>query len=362
MRILVVFVEPMLYVMDLIHEVYEKTSYQFQYIFCYRGLTGRDDITLPPDSLLCHGEKRQHKSQIKVVCQSFQPDFVIINGYVGAEQEFTIRYCQKKKIPYAIESDTPLRIPNNKVKACLKKWILKKRLHNKFCYGFPGGTLQKENLVFYGIPEERNYIMPMSVSECRFLNAEKKLPSKEELKHKYDLEGKKIFLFVGRLVKEKRVGLLITAYEEVKRKVNDIALLIVGDGAERENLFDLVETHHINDVIFVGYRTFPKMAEYYKMADVFVLPSSYEPWGLVVNEAMIMGLPVIVSDKVGCRVDLVVDEENGYIFESDNCLDLATKMNKILQFEVKNFTVSKWNFEMYSLNFIHGVQEICKEQ
>lgn len=361
-RILVIFVEPMLYGLDLIHEVYEKTPYKFEYIYCYNKLTGKDELVLPENSYICSGDDKSHKRQIIKRFERFEPDFVIINGYVGTEQTTAIRYCQRKGIPYAIESDTPLNIPANKLKAIAKKVVLKKLLNHPMCYGFPGGTLQKENFVYYGLSEEKNYIMPMSVSENRLIAVKDVLPDKDELKKNNDIMGKTAFLFVGRLAPEKHVEILIEAYVEVKRKNPNIALLVVGDGSETEMLKKKVTDSHVTDVHFMGYVLFPEIVQYYKMADVFVLPSVYEPWGLVVNEAMIMGLPVIVSDKVGCRKDLVIEGKNGFIFKDKE--QLIQCMVKMIHFKNSISTVEDWNYKKYLRNFEDAVRMImiCKKK
>lgn len=320
LRILVLFVEPMLYGLDLIHEVYEQTPYEYSYIYCTEKLTGKDDIMLPDNSFICNGSHDMRKKQIITKVTEFNPNFIIINGYVGFEQKILIKYCQKYKIKYAIESDTPLHIPSNIIKALMKKIYLKRLLYNEYCYGFPGGTLQKENFIYYGIPENKNYIMPMSVSKKRLLKEYDRLPSKEEIKSKYSLTNKKVFLFVGRLEKVKNVSLLINAFKDLKASYNDCALVIVGDGSQRNALKEL--SQNIDDIYFMGYQVYPKLIEYYKLADIFVLPSSYESWGLVINEALTFGIPVIVSDKVGCYKDIVKDGINGYVFENNNISEL----------------------------------------
>lgn len=363
-KILVLFVEPMLYGFDLIREVYEKTAHKYQYVFCDTGLTGKDNLELPKGAIVCSGCTQQRQKQIKSIFDSFSPDFAIINGYVGIEQVAAIKYCQKHGIRYAIESDTPLHVPESKIKALLKKVYLRRLLSNKYCYGFPGGTLQKENLVYYGIKEENCYTMPMSVSSDRLLEVKDSLPIKEDIKEQYGILDKKVFLFVGRLEPVKNATVLINAFNEIKKDEPNISLVILGDGSQKKTLEALVETKSIEDVHFMGYVTFPKIVEFYKMADVFVLPSTHEPWGLVVNEAMIMGLPVIVSSKVGCRKDLILEGENGEVFEDDNQEMLQEKMKDILRKDLDIYSensikrIDQWNFEFYLRQFTGA---ICDE-
>lgn len=366
-KILVIFVEPMLYGLDLIHEVYEKTQHKFKYIYCHNKLTGKDELELPKNSCICDENGRAAKAQVINTFKEFAPNFVIINGYTGAVQTAAIKYCQKRKIPYAIESDTPLNVPSNMAKAMAKKVLLRRLLHHPMCHGFPGGTLQKENLVHYGISEEKNFIMPMSVSENRLLTAREALPDKDELKKTLGMVNKRVFLFVGRLAPEKHVDLLLDAYAPLKKDEPDISLVIVGDGPETEMLKKKTTDLHLADVHFMGYVLFPEIVRYYKAADVFVLPSVYEPWGLVVNEAMIMGLPVIVSDKVGCRTDLVVEGKNGFVFSNCNANDLAKKMKLFLDKDIYQFSersrkrASEWSYAYYLKCFNEAIGNIAGE-
>ena len=356
-RILVLFVEPMYYGLDLVREVYEKTGFEYQYVYCYSSVTGKDNVTLPNGAVILSGDKKARKKQIRAIFARFQPDFAVINGYVGTEQTCAIRYCQKHKIKYAIESDTPLHIPSSKLKAFLKKQYLKNLLCSKLCFGFAGGSLQRENFLYYGMPENRALIMPMCISEDRLLKEKAALPTQEELKEKYGFRGKKVFLFVGRLTEVKNVQLLIKSFARLKASREDIALAIVGDGDLREELTSLAEELGCEDVHFFGYVGFPQNVAFYKAADAFVLPSLHEPWGLVVNEAMIMGLPVIVSSKVGCRKDLVGQGENGFIFEDGDETGLIQAMEWMLNADLTAFgkssfeKIKEWNFERYLRNF-----------
>ncbi len=365
-KILVLFVEPMHYGLDLIREVYEKTDFTYQYVYCHQSVTGKDSLLLPNGAIVCSGDKAERKKQIKTVFKEFQPDFAVINGYVGTEQVCAIRYCQKKKIPYAIESDTPLHIPSSKIKAFLKKQYLKTLLRFKSCYGFAGGSLQKENFLYYGIPEKRCFIMPMSISADRLLKESQSLPTKVQMKEKYALAGKEVFLFVGRLTEVKNVSLLIRSFAALKNSRQDVALCIVGDGELREELRALVKALDCEDAYFFGYVGFPQNVEFYKMADVFVLPSLHEPWGLVVNEAMTLGLPVIVSSKVGCRQDLVRQGENGFIFEDGDETGLVKAMQWMIDAELSAFSenslarMEEWNFERYLQNFLKAIEHATK--
>ncbi len=364
-KVFVLFVEPMLYGLDLIREVYEPSGFDMQYYYCAIGVTGKDSLSLPKNAVVGSGNKKERKKNLHELLDRFAPDFCVINGYTGVDQTIAIRYCIKHQIPYGIDSDTPLHIPHNPLKALVKKLYLKTLFKHDFCYGIPGGTLQKENFTYYGIPKTRIFIRPMSVSRERIKAVYEAIPDKQQLKERYGIEHKHTFLFVGRLEAVKDVRTLISAFAKLRMQREDVALMLVGDGSERLVLQDLVDAQHIEDVHFEGYQVFPNLIDYYKAADVFVLPSEFEPWGLVVNESMTCGLPIIVSSHVGCRQDLVVEGETGLIFEAGNYDALTAAMEKILSCnltlmgEESMKKMNTWSFDSYLPVFISKVREIC---
>ncbi|WP_162505357.1 glycosyltransferase [Candidatus Arsenophonus triatominarum] len=145
---------------------------------------------------------------------------------------------------------------------------------------------------------------------------------------KYSYEKKEnltlTYLYVGRLSEEKNLSFLVEIFNERQEK-----LIIVGDGPEAYNLKRKAKSN----ISFLGYINNKDLKQIYKSVDVFILPSKSEPWGLVIEEALTFGLPVIVSNKVGCKDDLVF-KKNGLIFDINNndsfriCLDDMSKNYK----------------------------------
>ena len=91
-----------------------------------------------------------------------------------------------------------------------------------------------------------------------------------------------------------------------------------------------IEKERIEDVHFTGLVPNEELPRYYGISDIFVLTSIYEPWGVVVNEAMASGLPIILSDKVGCRGELLREGENGFYFHSGNWKDLSLQIERFI--------------------------------
>lgn len=123
------------------------------------------------------------------------------------------------------------------------------------------------------------------------------------------------FVFVGRLDPEKNVGGLLDAFAQYRSQGGPLSLVLVGDGRESNALRQQVAAKGLTDhVVFAGLKDTRDIGPYYAFAEWFILPSWLDPWGLVVNEAMAAGLPVLVSDRCGCSEDLVEEGQNGYVF------------------------------------------------
>ena len=138
------------------------------------------------------------------------------------------------------------------------------------------------------------------------------------------------FLYVGRLAAEKNVRGLLTAWLQYRTEGGTWPLVLVGDGPSAHDLRRQSEQSAFDaDVHFAGLRSSDQLPLFYAFAGCFVLSSTREPWGLVVNEAMASRLPVLVSSRCGAAEDLVEDGRNGFTFDPDSTLQLACHMQYI---------------------------------
>ena len=139
-----------------------------------------------------------------------------------------------------------------------------------------------------------------------------------------------MILTVARLIPKKQSHVLLEAYRRVRERTA-CSLLFVGAGEMEAELRRTVGKQGIPDVVFAGFMNQSEITKAYAAADIFALPSGYdETWGLAVNEAMSCGLPVVVSDKVGCAPDLVKDGENGFVVRSGDARALESRLQMLV--------------------------------
>ena len=162
-------------------------------------------------------------------------------------------------------------------------------------------------------------------------------------------------MFVGKLIKRKGANLLLEALKILKynyRLNNNCNFLIVGDGFMRNQLKKFVKDSELKNIKFYPFKNQNELKKIYRSADVFIMSSTREPWGLTVNEAMAAGNAVISSDNVGSSYDLIKNGKNGFIFKNGNAQDLANKIVKIVKnkkklekFKLESINIiSKWDF------------------
>ncbi len=138
------------------------------------------------------------------------------------------------------------------------------------------------------------------------------------------------FLYVGRLAPEKNVEMLLAAWVAFREAGGSWPLVLVGDGPTLPSLRAQASASGLADhVVFAGLRGSRELPLFYAFAGCFVLPSTREPWGLVVNEAMACGLPVLVSIQCGCAEDLVSEGQNGFTFDPASISGLTLRLRQI---------------------------------
>jgi glycosyltransferase involved in cell wall biosynthesis len=141
-------------------------------------------------------------------------------------------------------------------------------------------------------------------------------------------------LFAGRFVPEKDLMTLIRAYKLAA--MENSVLMFIGDGGLKTQLTTFASQHDMDDVMFFGFKNRQEISRFFSVADVVVLPSIRETWGLVVNEALCFSVPVILSDQVGSVYDLVDPAQNGFVFIAGDATSLADKLETLHDMPIEN--------------------------
>jgi len=208
----------------------------------------------------------------------------------------------------------------------------------------------------YGVRERDLYFVPHAADNQGLrADASALLLNRATLRRRFGIrdDSGPVILTVARLIPVKQPLMLLKAFRIV-RSSRRCTLLIVGSGELEGVISAEVRRHQIPDVVMPGFVNQSEIAQAYACGDIFALPSRSETWGLAVNEAMNFGLPVIVSDKVGCAVDLVRDGENGYVIPFQSPEALADRLSRLVDSaemrrrfgQASIARVQNWNYDV----------------
>ncbi len=279
-------------------------------------------------------------------------DAVLIFGWNSFTNWLAFITCLITHTPILLRGENPFNQESGKgkLKIFVKKIILGSlfKITSAFLYI---GEENKKFYEYYGVPEHKLIFCPYAVDNNRFMKqAEESRSKKYELRRALGIaKNDVVILFVGKLIEKKRPLDLLKAYELLvtSDKLQVTHLVFVGDGALRGEMEKYVKDHALQNVHFAGFKNQTEMPRYYAMSDILVLPSGAgETWGLAVNEAMCFGLPVVVSNLVGCAPDLVRQGENGFIFTLGDSSALGSFLYEQARDKKKRQLFGKKSFEI----------------
>jgi glycosyltransferase involved in cell wall biosynthesis len=278
-------------------------------------------------------------------------DVLWVHGYARWFNWVAMLLAKAQGIKVLIRDDaTLISLSRTLIKRALKRAFF--ALLKIFCDGFLAvGSLNREYYGHYGIKGERIFLVPWAVDNAFFqAKAGDASATLEELRHSLGLAaGRPIILFAGKLSARKRAGDLLEAYVHMspdQKTEPQPYLLFVGEGEQRQVLENRAGATGWDSIKFLGFKNQTELPAYFKLCQVFVLPSVHEPWGLVVNEAMNAGRAIIVSDQVGCGPDLVRSGENGYIFPAGDIAGLCGALKNILHNQQKYRALGRKSLEI----------------
>lgn len=259
----------------------------------------------------------------------FKPTVLNVTGYFDYAQVLLMIYARTKGVKVVLSSESSTMDHNRSaVKEKIKSWIVN-RADAFFCFG----KSSADYLLSLGVKENQIAIKNAAVIDEDVIRTNYDQALSEILSDIIAQKNRK-FVYVGRLAEEKNLELLIKAFVSVigkSKNTENWKLLFVGDGPAKQQLEQLAGKYLNNRIEFAGGHPWYKVPAWLAQSDVLILPSKSEPWGLVVNEAMVCGMPVIVSEKCGCAEDLVRNNVNGFLFHPDRQSELEASINFFIE-------------------------------
>lgn len=289
----------------------------FDRTYAWVEVKGADNfkrVTLFSDKDIMSVRVSDVTDKVCAVLDTLNPDAVAIPGWSERGSLAALEWCRRKERPAIMMSASTAHDER-------RKWwkeALKRRIIGLCGAGLAGGRLQIDYLAQLGMSREQIFAGYDVVDNDYFsAGADAARRHATDIRKRMGLPPR-YFLASARFVPKKNLACLIEAYSSYQRQTTGDAwhLVILGDGELRPDLERQREALGLTDWIHMpGFKQYNELPHWYGSADTFVLSSTTEQWGLVVNEAMAAGLPVLVSNRCGCAPDLVGEGRNGFTFD-----------------------------------------------
>lgn len=271
------------------------------------------------------------------VLKSVAPAAVLLTGYYPKFHLSAFLTVRRRGIPILFRAETTDHTwEGNHIKAWMRDGLLRILYRNCQCL-LPVGTHSYEHYKRLGCPETKLLFAPYCVDTSVFAADEEararlREPKRRELGVR---EDDILLLFSGKLARHKGPQFVTGAVRSMAPADRDrMVVVFVGSGPEQDHLRELASTEHVR-TCFPGFQNQTQLSPYYHAADLLIVPSSpYPPyketWGLVVNEALHHGVPCVVSDSVGCAVDLIEPGKTGEVARTSDAASLAAGIERAL--------------------------------
>jgi glycosyltransferase involved in cell wall biosynthesis len=275
-------------------------------------------------------------------------DVLVIGGYAVFAEQVAIAYARATRRPYMLHVESHLGKPRRDAVARAKSIVLP-HVIGAATAGLAVGSAARRYLEAYGLAAERIRILPNTIDVAAYGRAsEAARANAAELRRERQLPDRYV-LFVGRLVEAKGLSNLLAAHASLGPDGPE--LLVAGEGPLR----DAVES--APGVTLLGFQETAPLIELYALADRLVVPSLDEPWGVVVNEALACGTPVVASDAVGAAADLIRDGIDGRIVPAGDVQALAAALTTPLpRVDPSTSPIGRWTYEFGVDQFHEALQ------
>lgn len=280
-------------------------------------------------------------SVIKYIKRNYNA--IIICGNASPTEILAIEWCKLRHIPYCIEGDGAFVKKRNGFKDLIKKHLISGGSlffstcaeHDKY-YIHYGANCEKIKRYKFSSLLKKDILENVISDEV-----------KHKIRHSLGIREETMILAVGQFIHRKGFDVLLKAANKLSK---DIGIYIVGDKPTEEYL-NIVEENSLNNVHFEGFKTKEELKKYYMASDLFVLPTREDIWGLVINEAMAYGLPIITTDRCNAGLELVQNGRNGFIVKTESPDELAARITCVIN-----------NSADMGSNALETIQDYCIEK
>lgn len=253
----------------------------------------------------------------------FKEDIIVVGGYSSLTGMSSILYMKLHNIPFFLNADGGIVKPESWLKKRIKSFFISSATR-----WLSSGSHTNEYLMHYGATKENISIYPFtSIKEAEICSIP--LDEKKRIKEELGIDSsRKTVLFVGSFIYRKGIDILLKACN----RLTGINVVLVGDD-DLDLYKDLISENLSSKIYAVGFKGENELKKYYEMADIFVLPTREDIWGLVINEAMSYGLPVITTNMCVAGKELIVSGNNGYLFDCEDDIALSQRIEQLVSNE-----------------------------
>lgn len=287
-----------------------------------RSLTPESLYSVPLLGLINPGLIRQ--------LRHFSPNCLLVHGYSYLPQMSAMRWAIRRRTPYLLWADSNShRLAAGGLGSTIRNLCI--RYFTRYAAGAVTiGSLNEEFWRCYGLQCERQFRSPLAVDNEYFAReAAIWRGQKTAVRKSLGLPEGRLLLFVGRFAAAKNLETLLRALSACQKDGDHtLSLALVGDGPEKSRWNQMIRQLELRRVFPFGFQPQTELPRFYGTADALVLPSRYEPWGLVVNEAMASGLPVLLSKSTGCLPDLLEEGSNGFSFDENSVASVTACLKR----------------------------------
>ena len=285
-----------------------------------------------------------------------QCDLLICSDYSNRWNQKALHAFHRKKKPAIMHADGGLAIPRG-----LLDFAIRAVMKQYDWYLSSGITVNQRYFGYYHVPREKIFTYHFAcMSEQELLDCAGKRLEKQACRKKIGISDKPMILSVGQQIPRKGYDLLVQAMEGI-----DAEAMIIG-GTPEQKVQEYLSAHHMSNVHFLPFMNKQELSDYYAAADLFVLPTRYDIWGLVINEALSFGLPVLSTDRCMAAAEFAERYQAAEVIPAENADLLQKKIRELLEDEAHRDQLGKraetvirdWSYEQMVRDFISVFREI----